>query len=321
MAFSRRTQGLLALLSLVMLGALALWLLIRPAYVPEPPTHAQWLEAATLVKEQWQPGDVVRLDPFWLTGGRIYFGDLDGGAREPFRILDMHRQLDIPYLLGYSRVWFVSAVEARQNDWATRVPGSELLQRVEQDALTIELVKMPEQALGFRLVDQLDRVSVSRQRGGEMGACKRIGRTGTFQCGAPGKLDVKVETRQIAGGPRRCLLVRPLADEAPTRLEFSLPAEKGHFTLRFGNTMEAGRQKDGGTVTVTATHLDLMLAEVPLIRKDYDLHEVTVDVDGTAESVVTVTLSTPDERKREVCLDGYFVRSPWCDGGACTLEP
>ena len=85
--------------------------------------------------------------------------------------------------------------------------------------------------------------------------------------------------------------------------------------------MEAGRQKDGGTVTVTATHLDQLLAEVPLIRKDYDLHEVTVDVDGTAESVVAVTVSTPDERKREVCFDGYFVRSPWCDGGACTLEP
>lgn len=323
-SYSRKTQGILALSALLVLAGVAVWLLIAPAFRPLAPTHEQWLEAAAVVKAEFQPGDVIRLEPFWLTGGRIYFGDLDGGAREPFRILDVHRTLDVPWLMAHKRVWIVSSVEAREQQWAGQFPSAELLGEWSFDRISVVLLGMPDQAIAFDMVQHLESVKVQRQKGEKFTPCRRTPGGNVFSCGEGGKADVKVETREVAGGPRQCLLIRPMEGKAETRLHLALPPEPGRFFLRFGNTVEAGRQKDGSSVFVTIQQDSQPVAEAELVRKDYAIHEAVVEVTENKTSNVVVSLWAPDERKREVCFDGLFVRSPWCDGDAeplCRQRP
>lgn|GEM_PF-4192809 len=320
---SKAVAGL-SVAALGILAIIAFRLLGTPNSMEPAPEHEDWLEAAFIIESSFEPGDMIRLEPFWMTAGRAYFGDIDGGKRTPFRILDVHRTLEVPWLMASKRLWVVAAVESKVHYWVDQFPGAQLLERWELENLVVSLMGMPEQGVAMMVPAELDRVEVLRHNRNGLVECRRSSGQTVFRCGKDGKSDVPVEIRQIAGGPRNCLVVKPLADEEPTVVRMRLPQEEGKFFLRFGNTVEAGRQKDGSSVMVVASQDGDEAGEVELIRRDYDLHEFVFSGREDIESVVELTITASDNRKREVCLDGVFVRAPHCEGeneALCRARP
>ena len=278
------SRTLLLILPAAAIVGLALFLFFA-RYAREPvPRHEDWMEAAAYVRQHWAEGDVVRIEPSWLTSGRVFFADLDGGAPEPFRIFDPGRTVDAPVLYRYKRVWFVAALDARERPEELAPAGATVVEEIGFAILTLFLFELPEKVI---LWDMLQALRSARVEGPK----------------------ASVELRQVDGGPRNCVLVRPA--EEPTRLRFTLPGA-GTLLVRAGNTVEAARAKHGGTVTVTVSLENGESAEVDIHRRDYGLHEMKFSLGQEAVgSELLITFLTPDERKREVCLDGFVLDGDW----------
>jgi hypothetical protein len=303
MSFRRR---LLLLLPAVLFAAAAVWLLVAPLLRAPAPSAEQWLEAASLVRQSWQAGDVVRLEPAHLTAGRVFFADLDGGKRAPMRILDLHDPVDWPFLYRFKRLWLVTAIENRGDEEELAPPGSNLAEKIELDTLTVTRWELPADVLKWGLVEAAATAQVTREdKEGKQSACPW--RHGRHTCQMGGRMDVAAELRRVAGGPRECLLVRPGPGPNPVRLTFPLEELEGTLLVRFGNTIEAARAGEGGD-TVVEVSAGGPVERVVVARRDYALHEVRIALapqQGLKELVIAVHAT--DDRKRELCLDGYVV--------------
>ncbi len=248
------------------------------------PEHEDWAQAASFIEEQWAEGDIVRIEPSWMTSGRVFFADLDGQAPLPFRVLDPGRTLDVPVLYGHKRLWLVAALDAREQPDELTPAGATLVEETSFERLSLFLFELPEKVVLWNMLQALPSARVEGKK-------------------------PSIALRQVDGGPRNCVVVRP--GKEPTRLRFVLPGA-GTLLVRAGNTVEAARAKHGGTVTVSVSLEDGESAEVDIPRRDYSLHEMkfTLGQDAVGAELL-VTLATSDERKREVCLDGFVLDGEW----------
>jgi len=290
----------------LLLVGLSLYLLVSPWFRVPAPTPSQWLEAAHFVREGWQEGDVVRLEPAWMTRGRVYFGDLDGGSREPFRILDLHSPADPAYLYQYHRLWLVSAVEARGDYHQSVPPGATLAEEREFEALTVRRFQIPAGVIRWQMVAALSNARVRREHPRE-GPVDCPWRHKRHACSLGAQLDVQEALRQVAGSPRRCVLVRPGPGRGMTTVTFSDVESTGLMVLRVGNTVEAARARHGGDVTVEVTLDGRAAGRAVLDRRSYELTELAFPVAGSGQKELVISVQATDDRKREVCLDGYLL--------------
>lgn len=302
---SRPARRWLLLLPLLLFLVGALVLLVLPFFREPVPTPEQWRAAARQVRERWQPGDVVRLEPTWLTAGRVYFGDVDSGARRALRILDVHEPVDPLWLYRFQRLWLVRAVESRGRALAVAPPGAELVEEVELEGLTLSLYTLPRDVIRWEMREALAGAELTRQ--GPKGETTCRWQAGRLRCKLKGDLDVEEALRQVAGGPRQCVVVRPGPGTAPATLRFPGIVGPGRLVVRMGNTIEAARGLDGGDVTVSVSLGEEALGELVLKRRDYDLHEVAGGLSDGSEKDLVIRLQATDDKKREVCLEGYLV--------------
>lgn len=254
-------------------------------YLRDPaPGHEDWAEAAGYIEERWAEGDVVRIEPWWMTSGRVFFADLDGKAPLPFRAFDPGRTLDAPVLFDHQRLWLVAALDARDRSAKLTPPGATLVEESSFERLSLFLFELPEKVVLWNMLQALPSARVEGPR-------------------------ASIQLRQVDGGPHNCVLVR--LGKEPSKLRFTLPGE-GTLLVRAGNTVEAARAKHGGTVTVTVSLENGESAEVDIPRRDYGLHEMSFTLDREAVGAeLLVTLATSDKRKREVCLDGFVLDGEW----------
>ena len=300
-----KLKRLLPILPAALMLALAVWLLVAPTFRAAAPTHAQWLDAAAFVQERWQEGDLVRLEPTWLTAGRVYFSDLDGRKREPLSILDIHDPVDHPYLYGFTRLWVVSAVESRSEHETAAPPGATLVEETELPGVTVVLYEIPAGVIRWSLLSALRTVVVQRTDS-DQGPVSCRWRGDRIACGMKGHLDVTKELRRVAGGPRECVLVRPGPGESPTRLRIPISGS-GLLVVRAGNTVEAARAKDGGDVSIRVSVGDEVFGDMVLKRRSYRLEEFRLVVGQPEKIELVIDLAATDDRKREICLDGYLL--------------
>jgi len=294
------------LLPLLALLALAVYSLVAPAFRPAAPTEEEWLEAAKYVSEHWQGGDVVRIEPAWLTAGRVFFADLDGGKREPFRILDIHDPVDHPFLYLHARLWLVTAVEQRGVYESTIPPGAELAEEIELDGITLLLFDLPGDVVRWSMLASPRNILVERVDP-KKGPVRCEWRAGKHNCGIGSSYDVKQELRRVAGGPRACLVVRPGPGKSPVTLTLRGIDREGTLVVRMGNTVEAARAKHGGDVSVTVALARDVVGEIEIERRSYELQEVRATIETATEKELAITVRATDDRKREVCLDGYLL--------------
>ncbi len=297
-------RAVLLLLPLALLVGVAVWQLLRPLGMPEPPGPQAWLDAARYVRSGFRPGDVVRIEPTWLTQGRVYFGDIDSGPRTPMRVLDLHAPLDLPFLYRFQRLWLITAVEQRSSGDALLTDRFERLDEVEFPGLTVSLYQVPQ---GLLLWQMREGMSAAVLASGGAGSEACPWRQDRFRCAGQPVADVRFEMREVAGGPRQCLLVKPEPEGRQTVLQFPSLDREGELLVRAGNTVEAARSKDGGTVLVEVELDGNPVGSMSLQRASYRLDEVRATVQGGGPHELEIRLSTDDATKREVCLDGFIL--------------
>lgn len=270
-------SGALAfLIPALLLAGAGVWLLAMPAFQETAPTQEDWESAAAYVQEQFEEGDFIRIEPFWMTSGRVHFAALDGGESKPFAILDFHRVPDRPHLAGFKRVWLVVAAGEGRLPETVVPPGSALLSQEVFSTVTVFLFEMPEGMILWQMLDNLPPPAT------------------------------KKELRQVAGGARECVLVSP--GKEPVTVAFRVPSP-GLLLVRVGNTVEAARSKKGGPVAVFLSVDGRQVADTVLERRAYGLDELRASLDGEGDHRVSVRFATDDPRGREVCMDGYVVRA------------
>ena len=298
----------LALVGLLVLVGVSIWVLLASCSEEEAPSGADWLEVAETVQGRFEEGEVVRIEPAWLTGARIFFGDLDGGEREPFRILDIHDPMDPPFLYHFKRVWLVTALD-RRHDSGLIPPGGVVVDEVDFSKLTLQLVELPSHWILWDLVPSLGTARLQRfDKKGKPVSCRFRGRS--FGCGNKREFNVGTELRQVAGGPRQCVVIGAYPDDQPAVLEFPQLPGPGVLRLTLGQTVEAARAGDGSETVVKILVGGVEVEQLHLIRRDYNLHYVEVPLtEGETSLVVEVTAE--DSRRREVCLEGVVLDLDW----------
>ena len=296
-------------MTLPVLGLLVvtLYLIWAPQAREPEPTHDDWLAAARHVQAEFTDGDVIRIEPTWLTSGRIYFSDLDGGKRRPFRILDLHAPVDKPYLYRFQRLWLVTAVESRGREDEFAPDGAALIDRRVLDRLTVSLYRIPADVIRWSLLESLRDARLERRdKKGNRLSCDYRGES--LKCSRDRKYDVGIELRQVAGGPRNCLLIRPDPGGKPAILRFPPTGNEGRLLVRAGNTVEAARSKEGGDVTVTIRLGEEKLGHLLVPKRSYafETFEAVLGPEQAGRPLV-LELTATDEQKRELCMDGYVL--------------
>jgi len=283
---SRQARAFLMLLPAALLAVTAVVLLVLPFFRDEAPGPDDWLEAARLVREGWQDRDAVRIEPSWMTGGRVYFGDLDGGPRTPLRILDVHRTLEPGFLYRFKRVWLVAALDAADRGDLPILPGASLVRTIPLGRLSVFLYALPEDVLTWSL--QSTRAA--------------RGNAPVRKAGLPGHAAL----RQVAGGPRSCTVLEPRKGRSVLTAEVPGP---GTLFVTAGNTLEAARSKEGKDVEASIRLNGTEVAGVRIPKRDYSLSRFRFDLQHAGPAALEIAVSSSDPAKREVCVDAYVLSS------------
>lgn len=294
-----RILWILPILGLLVLSAV---LLVGPIFQPEEPREEDWLEAARIVRKEWKEGDIVRLEPSWMTSGRVFFGDIDGGAPVPFRALDVHDQVDVGFLHRFQRIWWVTAL----NLPLPLPEGMTVLKTWPMKRLSMALVEVPSERLLWMLESRLEDVEFLRSNQGEPGKpCQHVAKG--FRCGVKDASDPRIELREVAGGPMECLIVTPGPGSLPALLQMSHLPGPGELILTWGQTLEAARVKDGGQTRLTVMKDSSIVVEELIAHKDYELHELVLAL-PEEDSKVTLVVEADNPAKRELCIQATILK-------------
>ena len=266
------------------LALVATWLLVRPALQVPAPRAEDWAAAAVRIKDELSEGDLIRVEPFWSTGGRIWFGDLDGGRPEAFRLLDVHEPADPQWLTRAPRVWIVGAMGYGDG----LIDDLELLgysSALDEDLGRLRLVRMDrgEAGLLWELTTALrdaDVSSIERRK-------------------------IRRQVRRVAGGPRDCLLIgdKTTADDPVAILRWEEIPGTGKLWVRAGNTMDSARKRADGNVTVTARAGDAE-ASLSISEGSYNLETLELPFEGGA---LEIEVQSDAGGVHQICVDGLLI--------------
>lgn len=268
----------------IALALLAMGVLVLPSLRVPDPRPEDWAAAADLIRTDLAPGDLIRVEPFWATGGRIWFGDLDGGPRKAFRLLDVHEPADPLWLTRAPRVWIVGAMGY----------GHALVEDLE----TLDY--------SVALDEDLGRIRVRRlERGGTILRWELVAhsRAAAVEGVRVGK--VRRRVRRVAGGPRDCLILGDIEGSGPAvvTLRWEEIEEEGTLWIRAGNTIDAARKRSLGDITVIARS-DSGEASLTVPEGSYTLEALQLPFERGA---LEIEVRTDADGLHQVCLDGLLV--------------
>ena len=257
---------------LALLAAAALYALVFDLTLPARlPTDADYRAAADVIRREQRPGDLVLVHPWWADHVRAYVDVPVRGYDDP---------ADEDYV-GVSRVWLVGLPRSPGARWR------EFVQSV-QTVLHVQNVQLDERHGALALA----RV--------EVGLAPAVDVASLLPGARIDGGSVTVETREVDGLPRRCLVTQPRRPDTPLTIRFTttLPgALRGRAGL-VGNAMyEEGRPPVQLRVTVDG--LDAARVDVPPLStwQRWD----TLSTPGTHAFALEVR--TPDARA--LCLGAW----------------
>jgi hypothetical protein len=236
-------------LTLIALAVVASWVLQARQYRAVQATD--WAAAATHVRAQFAPGDVVRVAPFWADDARAFLPGLP---------VDVPRRPDLDTLTAHDRVWLIAG-DARPNQpsvsdakAAMPAPLQPQAEAAFGDVTVLRYDIPPSLKPAFVFADALTDAKVRRvyptqpQRGPE--ACdlwrdqERAWHCGRFDP----YLYIGVRYREMGGEPRRCVFVAPAPDAGWVEVRYPQVPMRGRLRGRFGVSDESVRSERGGAV-------------------------------------------------------------------------
>jgi len=297
------------LVGVVALGVLPFWADARSE--ARTPTGEDLNGAAAAVREAFEPGDAVHVEPTWWTlpwQGLTGMGE--GTETWPFPSLMISEEIDPLEALGHKRI-FVVAGFARAPDLPPLVAPSGVLRRdLFQSATVNAAVWEVDGAKRLRtLMAEWETVVVERRWSPDEAKTLCAFKNGKHRCGRDGWMDVAPEPRVVERREVFWLFTHPGPKGSALEVSWKdLPTagERGPAWLyvRFGPSLAAVGHGVGTPVVVETLIDGEVVAAVALELLAFRMERRAIRLGGERE-VVTVTfrVTTEDPAWRETMLN------------------
>lgn len=312
----RRSRTLAAALPALSLLAVAAWsLLAHLSHTGRAPSEAEWDAARAVVREGWQPGDVLRQAPIWADGARQGMFGFE---------YDPAREVEGPNLWGYERLWILADADHRDDALEDLPAGFELIEEwTPAERTRVLLVRVPpSEGVAFDARRDLRSAVVRRiaslDAGGEGagGAAPEVVEScelyheGEWHCGHIDEWTYVGESlEEVAGSLRRCVYVG--VPERPVQITYPAATLGARLQGDFGNTMAAVRAERGSDVSFEVSVDGQPVWQRQIGKWDQDLHTFDVEVPGgPGQHQVTVTVGATGE-----FFDRWLCFRAWSLGG------
>ncbi len=316
-ASSSRRRPIILATVVVLLFAASAWLLWSPSRDQRRiPTEEDVALAAAIIGEGFREGDLLRIEPWWMTGPRRELlaaighpADIDN----PLFPLDLRGHPDPLHLLRFERVWLVKAYSARAT------PGSRLLPIATKEIeshdisprLRVSLHEIRERPLVYDLLLNLDQAVVHR---GER-FCPWQASRERHHCGEEAWKDVYPTLKEVGDSSRQCILAEPHPAGEPLRITYPEVPREGRLVLKSGFSIEGVRREAGADTEVRLLVDDVEVRSWIEPKNDFVWRETEVVWDSSPEnepapshSVVTIEIKAPAIGWRQLCLDGGVLK-------------
>lgn len=297
------------LVGVVVLGVLPFWADARSE--ARTPTGEDLNGAVAAVREAFEPGDAVHVEPTWWTlpwQGLTGMGD--GTETWPFPSLMISEEVDPLEALGHKRV-FVVAGFSRQAELPPLVAPSGVSRRDLFQSPTVNAaVWEVDGAKRLRtMMAEWEKLVVERRWSPDEDKTLCVFKSGKHRCGRDGWMDVAPEPRVVERREVLWLFAHP--GPGGTALEVSwkdLPTsgERGPTWLyvRVGQSLEAVRHGDGAPVVVETLVDGEVVDAVTLTQLAFRMERRAIRLGGERPTVtVTVRVTSDDPAWRETMLN------------------
>lgn len=296
---------IVAVTTVAALVALAAWLLTGPFRARGVvPTEDEVAQAASRVVRGFQPGDVVRFEPYWFTAPRRAIEQGVPPSPFPHDTFDFSGHPDPLHLLRFQRLWTVAAFSAVDQDDAAHV-GLPLALRETWQAegpVRVSLYDLPRDGLRYDLLRRLGDAIVVRK--GKR--CTWDDEALRHRCHEQDWKDVYVALRDAGDAIRQCIHAEPHPAKSLLTLTWPEVPLDGALLLHTGFTQSAVRRTDGADTRVRLLLDGEVKADWTEPKNDYVWRETWLAGDGGTHEV-QVEISAPEVGWRQLCIDGGVV--------------
>ena len=295
--------AVVVLIGLVALAAITLWITLDPG--PSEPNQAQWKEAASVIADEFKPGDGIRVHPFWLVDSAAV---LSGISNEGYRpgIIDLTLPPDPMFVARHKRLWVVSALGRSDIPAPSGLEHS--FQKQSDGLIEIRRYNIPPLTGFVDLMTLLPKATVVRYGGrSKKRACHWNG--SMHNCNGRNWENIKIEHKHVGGSPRRCIVLHPYPNRATVALTFPSVKLAGGLLFRAGFTLEAARRDEGSDTSLKITLNDAVVHERVEPKNSWRWKSVWIDTTDQRgkNGVITFEVSAEKEAWRELCIDGYVL--------------
>ena len=281
----------------VLVVAVAIWsLAVQRREVRNAPTDAEWEQAQQIVRQGWQPNDVIRVAPYWADSARAGMYDFE---------FNLANKIEEQELYFHDRLWLMADREHADEAIDTLPEGWQAIEEWHpNERVTVYLVDVPEaHHVLYDVISSFDAATVHVERGGSPQLCDTL-HQGRRYCGhIDDWLYVAPTIEETEGSLHRCLYAGAQPDGT---LRISWPdAPLGtRLVGNVGNTMPAVRADRGSEVEFRLEVDGEMVWERTIRKWDRTFHEIEVDTSQWAGSShnLSATVFASDFFDRWLCL-------------------
>ena len=284
--------GILAGVALVAAGLGAL----RTGVRGEPGTE-DWRAARDLVRQGFEAGDGVRLEPWWQRDAVQVFGESGGPDVE----IDSSFPPDPLYVARHRRLWVVSAPGHGEDP--PPVEGlTELRKEPVAGGVTVRRFDAPPSPILVDLTTRLHLATVERWWGtGSRRRCTWDSRS--HDCGGRRAENVAIETVEAGGSPRRCIVVRPSPGTGSVSLAWAHVKLGSSLVLRSGFTATSARAESVSDARISALIDGREVASGLLSAGEWRWTPSRVATEPGRVADVALEVSATANPAPELCLD------------------
>ncbi|MBT9554739.1 MAG: hypothetical protein IV100_01865 [Myxococcales bacterium] len=309
-ASSSGVTAVLLMAMLVAVSSVSLWFALSPG--PKEPTDAEWSAVTAHIGSRIEPGDALRVHPFWLREGGAISDAIQaslGANAERALPVDFSVPLDPLELGAFRRLWLVSAFG---RDDAEAPPGATLEDTTAfPGGLTAQLYALPESPVRLRLIDALTSAQV--QRFGPNVAkrdCRWMGDRHACR-GRPWE-DVAVAVHEVGGAPRTCFVLHPYPSGGTVVVRFPAVTLDAGVIIRAGFTLDATKSDQGSDATVRVKLDGAVVLDRVAPRNLWAFVPSFIDTASRRgqKADLAIEVTAVREDFRDLCVDGFVVSRP-----------
>jgi hypothetical protein len=297
----------LVLCAVVALAVFALWSSLDPG--PPEPSQRDWEAAKAVIQDELQPGDGIRVHPFWLRDAASVLSTLNIEG-QALGIVDLSLPPDPMFAARHKNLWIVSAMG--REDLPVPSPFAPFdFEKKISDTMTVRRYPVQNSPLVLDLLKQLSTAAVERWIGsGKRTRCRWI--QNRHKCPGEAWQDLRVEHKEVGGSPRRCLVMHPFPDQGTVGITFPNVTFSKGILVRSGFTLEAARRAQGSDANVVFRVNGLQVASRVASRNAWEWAPTwieTAHLQGQS-GTFSIEVSAVKQDYRELCLDAYLLSRP-----------